>query len=80
MSTNQSTAAVVIEHATSRRPEGIISLAESVGHMPPDADKVAGMDIYQWNQIPNVENLAGVAIGPDALLAANWRPQNLPPA
>lgn len=43
MSTDQSTADVVIEHATSRRPEGIISLAESVGHMPPDADKVADL-------------------------------------
>ena len=36
--------------------------------------QVAGMDIYQWNQIPNVENLAGVAIGPDALLVATGVP------
>lgn len=36
--------------------------------------QVAGMDIYQWNQIPNVENLAGIALGPDALLVATGVP------
>jgi hypothetical protein len=37
--------------------------------------QVAGMDIYQWNQIPgNSENLAGVALGPDALLVATGIP------
>jgi hypothetical protein len=36
--------------------------------------QVAGMDIYQWNQIPNVENLAGVAMGPDSLLVATGVP------
>ena len=37
--------------------------------------QVAGMDIYQWNGIPaNSENLAGVAIGPDALLVATGIP------
>ena len=36
--------------------------------------QVSGMDIYQWNQIPAVENLAGVAIGPDALLVATGVP------
>jgi hypothetical protein len=37
--------------------------------------QVAGMDIYQWNQIPaNGENLAGVAMGPDSLLVATGIP------
>ena len=37
--------------------------------------QVAGMDIYQWNQIPaNGENLAGVAMGPDSLLVATGVP------
>lgn len=37
--------------------------------------QVAGMDIYQWNQIPgNSENLAGIALGPDALLVATGIP------
>jgi len=36
--------------------------------------QVAGMDIYQWNQIPNIENLAGVAMGPDSLLVATGVP------
>lgn len=37
--------------------------------------QVAGMDIYQWNQIPaNGESLAGVALGPDALLVATGIP------
>jgi len=36
--------------------------------------QVAGMDIYQWNQIPAVENLAGVAMGPDSLLVATGIP------
>lgn len=36
--------------------------------------QVAGMDIYQWNQIPAVENLAGVALGPDSLLVATGVP------
>jgi len=36
--------------------------------------QVSGMDIYQWNQIPAIENLAGVAIGPDALLVATGVP------
>ena len=37
--------------------------------------QVAGMDFYQWNQIPaNGENLAGVAMGPDSLLVATGVP------
>jgi hypothetical protein len=36
--------------------------------------QVAGMDIYQWNQIPAIENLAGVAMGPDSLLVATGIP------
>ena len=36
--------------------------------------QVAGMDIYQWNQIPAIENLAGVALGPDSLLVATGVP------
>mgnify|MGYP006943399622 CR=1 FL=1 len=37
--------------------------------------QVAGMDIYQWNQIPtNGQNLAGVALGPDSLLVATGIP------
>jgi hypothetical protein len=37
--------------------------------------QVAGMDVYQWNQIPaNGENLAGIALGPDALLVATGIP------